>query len=277
MENGSRMPSGNLVLLLGCCALLGPARLLAQGEAGAFRWPEGKRAAVSFSFDDARLSQVDVGLPLLDRYGAKATFYVSPRSMVKRLEGWKKAAAAGHEIGNHSATHPCSGNYAFSAKNALEDYTLTRMEENVDEANREIERQLGVKPVTFAYPCGQKFVGRGLQTQSYVPLVAKRFLAGRGFNDESANDPVRVDLAQILGIDSDGMSFEQMKRLADSAAAQGRWLVFAGHEIGPPGNQTTLAAELERFLQHAKDPASGIWLDTVKAVAAYIQARRNPR
>jgi peptidoglycan/xylan/chitin deacetylase (PgdA/CDA1 family) len=43
-----------------------------------FPWPAGKRAAISLSFDDARQSQVDVGLPLLDRYGDKATFYLSP-------------------------------------------------------------------------------------------------------------------------------------------------------------------------------------------------------
>ena len=37
-------------------------------------WPEGKTAALSLTFDDARLSQVDQGLPLLDSYGVKATF-----------------------------------------------------------------------------------------------------------------------------------------------------------------------------------------------------------
>ena len=39
-------------------------------------WPEGKKTALSLTFDDARLSQVDQGLPLLDAYGVKATFYV---------------------------------------------------------------------------------------------------------------------------------------------------------------------------------------------------------
>ena len=39
-------------------------------------WLEGKTAALSLTFDDARLSQVDQGLPLLDAYGVKATFYV---------------------------------------------------------------------------------------------------------------------------------------------------------------------------------------------------------
>ncbi len=33
----------------------------AQEDPGVFSWPEGKQAAVSLSFDDARMSQVDVG------------------------------------------------------------------------------------------------------------------------------------------------------------------------------------------------------------------------
>jgi peptidoglycan/xylan/chitin deacetylase (PgdA/CDA1 family) len=246
--------------------------LPAQDAGSGFRWPEGKRVAVSFSFDDARLSQVDTGLPLFDKHGAKATFYVSPRSMMKRLDGWKKAVASGHEIGNHSNSHPCSGNFAFSSKNALEDYTVARMEEDLDDATAEIVRELGVKPETFAYPCGLKFIGRGVETKSYVPLIAKRFLVGRGWRDESSNDPLRCDLAHVMGIESDSLTFEQMKNLTTQAAAQGRWLVFAGHEIGKPGSQTTLAASLDEYLPYAKDPANGIWLDTVKAVGKYVRA-----
>ena len=43
----------------------------------AFRWPDGKRAALSLSFDDARLSQVDRALPIMDAHDVKGTFYVS--------------------------------------------------------------------------------------------------------------------------------------------------------------------------------------------------------
>jgi len=62
--------------------------------------------AISLSYDDARLSQIDKGIPILDKYNVKGTFYVSIGSMNKRLDGWKKAVANGHDIGNHSLTHP---------------------------------------------------------------------------------------------------------------------------------------------------------------------------
>ncbi len=144
----------------------------------------------------------------------------------------------------------------------------------MDGANADTERLLGVKPTTFAYPCREKFIGRGAATVSCVPLVAKRFLAGRCFRDEAANDPVFCDFAQLLGVDSDGMSFEEMKLAVLTAAKTGGWLVLAGHEIGKAGNQTTEAAVLEQFLKYAKEPANGIWLDTVDTIGRYVQAQR---
>jgi peptidoglycan/xylan/chitin deacetylase (PgdA/CDA1 family) len=54
---------------------------IAAQERRPFRWPAGKRAAISLTFDDARVSQIDAGIPLLERCGVKATFYVSPSAM----------------------------------------------------------------------------------------------------------------------------------------------------------------------------------------------------
>ena len=256
------------------CGLLLISLFGLQAQSG-FAWPKGKRVAVSLSFDDARSSQVDVGVPLLDKHGAKATFYVNARNLGRRVDAWKKAAVSGHEIGDHTNSHPCTLNLPFSAKNALEDYTLARMQKELDFGTSEIQRILDVKPVTFAYPCGQKFVGRGADVQSYVPLIAKRFLAGRGWRDEGWNDPARCDLAQLMGFESDGLSFEQMKAEVEQAAAAGGWLVFAGHDIGNPGRaQTTLASSLDEFLRYTADPASGIWLDTVAAIGKYVVAHR---
>lgn len=240
-----------------------------------FPWPEGKRAAVSLTFDDARPSQVDVGVPILNEYGVRATFYVSPGRVPERLNAWKLAVAAGHEIGNHSMRHPCTGNFPWSRDKALEEYTLTQMAKELDQASVEIEKLLGVRAVTFAYPCGQKFVGRGKNARSYVPVVAERFAAGRGWRDESLNDPAFCDPAQLMAMEFDGLTFEQLKSLVDAAVEQGAWLVLAGHEIGSPGRQTTRADTLRAFCEYARDPQSGLWVDTVANVAAYVVEHRS--
>jgi peptidoglycan-N-acetylglucosamine deacetylase len=264
-----------------CCTIFMCHQLSAQVSSppkgdgvNSFRWPDGKKAAVSLSFDDARLSQVDVGLALFKKEGVKVTFFVQPDGVEKRLSGWKQAVADGHEIANHSLTHPCTGNYSFSRQNALENYDLTMMAQQLDGANDQIYKLLGVKPRTFAYPCGQKFVGRGTEVKSYVPLVANRFLAGRGYLDESPNDPLVCDLAQTMGTGFDDLDFAQMKKIVDEAVQEGRWVIFVGHEIGDHAYQTTNTKALEALCEYLKNPATGAWLTTVEEVANYIEKQR---
>ena len=280
------MRTGLINLAVTCClsfiSIAGCSRSFVQDEEPAafqrmedFRWPEGKRAAISLTFDDARFSQVDRGIPILDEYNTKATFYVSFGSLEKRLEDWKAAVANGHEIGNHSLVHPCSGNFPFARERALEDYTLDQMRSELRQASDTIEDLLGVRPISFAYPCGQKYVGRGREYRSYVPLIAEEFLTGRGWMNEWANDPAFCDMANLMGVELDGKSFEQVKQVMDRVLKDGGWLVFAGHDIGDGGRQTTLASTLRALCEYAQDPAHGIWLDSVGTIARYVNEQRS--
>jgi beta-glucosidase len=243
-----------------------------------FIWPEGIKAGVSLTFDDARLSQIDKGIPLLDKHGVKATFYVSPLQMMKRIEKWKEAVANGHEIGNHSLTHPCSGNFPFARNNALENYTLEEIQMELDSAGRFIRKNAGITPVSFAYPCGQTFAGRGLYLKSYIPLVAASFESGRLWMSEGPNDPEYSDLHQLYGVELDGKSFKEALVLIQKAAENGQWLIFAGHETDYEGKrQTTLLSTLDSICIYATDPANGIWIDNVHNVASYIKQKRGEK
>jgi beta-glucosidase len=240
-----------------------------------FKWPEGKKMAVSLTFDDARLSQPDFGIPLLDKNGVKATFYVSPDNMLQRADAWKKAVKNGHDIGNHSLLHPCTGNFDWSRHKALEDYTLMSMDEELDSANKIIYTTLGVTPVSFAFPCGQKFVGRGELTKSYIPVIASKFESGRGWRDEGPNDPAFCDMSQLTGMELDGKSFEEVKSLIESARDKGQWLVLAGHEMNTGGVQTSILSTIEAICKYAADPANGIWIADVHSVASYVKEKRS--
>jgi peptidoglycan-N-acetylglucosamine deacetylase len=243
-------------------------------EESGFSWPGDKEMGLSLTFDDARLSQADTGVPLFDRYGVKATFYISPASMSERLDIWKKAAGNGHDIGNHSVLHPCTGNFPWARNRALENYTLQTMKEELDSASRFIKESLGIHPVSFAYPCGQTFVGRGLNAKSYIPVVAELFETGRGWLDEGPNDPAFCDMAQLTGMELDGKSFEEILALIEGARSRGQWLILAGHEIGDEGPQTSLVNTIEEILKYASDPANGIWIDNVSNIASYIKEKR---
>ncbi len=258
-------------------ALLLSVLAFAQQPSTSFTWPEGKRAALSLSFDDARQSQVDVGVALLDKQKVKATFYVVPSAVERRLEGWKKVVASGHEIGNHSLNHPCTGNFPWSRQKALEDYTVEKMRDELKQANRRIKELLGVTAESFAYPCGQAFVGRGIDTKSYVPLVATLFSSGRTWQDETPNDPGFCDLAQSTGVEMDGRDFEQILPILEKARETGQWVVLAGHEIGQDGQQTTRVTMLEKLMNYANDPANKIWIAPVGTIARYIRERRGEK
>ena len=106
-------------------------------------WPKGKKMAISLTFDDGRGSQVNGGTALLDKYGVKATLYVMPNAIEKNVALWKKAAENGHEIGNHSSLHPCSGNFAWSRNRALEEYTFEKMQKELVESNEQLHQKIG--------------------------------------------------------------------------------------------------------------------------------------
>lgn len=240
----------------------------------AFQWPEGKQMALSLSFDDARFSQVDRGIPLLNTYNITGTFYVSPNAMLERVADWKDAVDAGHDIGNHTLVHPCSGNFPWARHKALEDYNLEKMAQELDSASILIHHVLGVWPTAFAFTCGQTFVGRGVNTRSYVPLVAARFLTGRNWMNEGPNDPVYCDLARLNGTELDGKSFSEALTLIKEARDQGAWLVFAGHEMNDGGRQTALLSTIDSICKYASDPANGIWIDNVTKIGEYVQNMR---
>src|ERR671939_2070439 len=111
-------------------------RLTASGQGP---WPRECRGAVSLTFDDGMRSQLETAIPLLDEHGLQATFYLNPprdgdeATWREKLAPWRAAAGRGHEIGNHSLTHPCSQNFGF-VRRGLESMTLDEIERDVLEA-----------------------------------------------------------------------------------------------------------------------------------------------
>jgi peptidoglycan/xylan/chitin deacetylase (PgdA/CDA1 family) len=237
-------------------------------------FPNRARVALSLTFDDARDSQLDVAVPLLDAYLLRATFFVLPAPASCRPSGWQAVARSGHEIGNHTVSHPCSANFGFSQTNALEDYSLERMEAEIDEASSRIDALLGVRPETFAYPCGQSFVGRGEGRTSYVPLVARRFASARAYGSETSNDPHRCDFAHLEAFTIDGLDAGGLVGLVDGDGATGRWVIMAGHDVGEGGEQTVLIDSLDALCRRVTRP--DVWVAPVAEIAKYLRPAPKP-
>lgn len=229
-------------------------------------WPNGKRCALSLSFDDARPTQADYGFPVLDKHGYKATFYVCFRDLDARPDLWKAVHRNGHEIGNHTVSHPCSGKAEWSRQNAIEDYTLERIAKELDDATAKIESLFGEKPRTFAYPCGERHVGRDENRRSYEPLVNERFLYARGDGVLTSPVPVKVQ-------GTDRVDLDRILQRLDEVRANGGWLMTVGHEIAPkdhPDQLTTDHEVLDALCRHLAERGD-VWVAPMKEVAAYVK------
>ncbi|MGG1291038.1 polysaccharide deacetylase family protein [Bacillus smithii] len=109
---------------------------------------ETSQKVVALTFDDGPTKNVDQLLPLLDKYNAKATFFVIGNELEKNLEEGKKIAQAGHQIGNHSYSHK---RMVFK--------TPSFIQQEIEKTNTLI-RKTGYKgPIDFRPPNGKKLVG----------------------------------------------------------------------------------------------------------------------
>ncbi|HDP98359.1 MAG TPA: hypothetical protein ENN22_04130 [bacterium] len=233
--------------------------------------------AVSLSFDDGTANQLEKAVPLLDEMGIVATFYVQPYGddWQTVYAPWKAVAAVGHEIGNHSIQHICPGSYLGNS-DGLEDRTLDEIEADILAAQQRLNQLVPHQQQwTFAYPCYCQFVGKGRTRKSYVPLVAKYFLAGRSAGEYGfGNNPRIIDLACVRGIPMERMSGFEMIGLVEELTHQGLWVILVFHEID--GSRLTVGSYdfllLLNYLQRKRDL---IWTAPVVDVAKLIAAKRS--
>jgi peptidoglycan/xylan/chitin deacetylase (PgdA/CDA1 family) len=104
--------------------------------------------AIALTFDDGPSPGTDRVLELLDRFGVPATFFQCGVN-VERHAGIARAVhAAGHEIGNHSHTHPLC--CLHSPGYILQEFTR---------AQEAIEQATGCSPALLRAPYGARWFG----------------------------------------------------------------------------------------------------------------------
>ncbi len=228
--------------------------------------------AVSLTFDDGLTCQLEKAIPVMDGAGVRGTFYVSVRGQdwEERLKPWAEVARSGHELGNHSMSHTCSANFT-GGTGGLESKTVEEIEADLLAAQ---ERLAQLAPHqedwTFAYPCYETHVGRGASRQSYVPVVARHFLAGRAGGEYGfANCPDAVDLACVWAIGVERMSGFEMIGLVEELTAQGRWVVLAFHELD--GARLTVGShDFKTLIGYLRRRSDAIWTAPLAEVARKI-------
>ncbi|MFE5898301.1 MULTISPECIES: polysaccharide deacetylase family protein [unclassified Streptomyces] len=82
-------------------------------------------------------------LEILDRYGARATFFCVGHHVAALPDEVRRIVAGGHGLGNHSWSHPF-----------LFDLTPEQLREQIDRTTEELDRVAGAAPAWFRPPYG---------------------------------------------------------------------------------------------------------------------------
>jgi peptidoglycan/xylan/chitin deacetylase (PgdA/CDA1 family) len=181
-----------------------------------------ERAMVSFTFDDFPESAADVGVPILDRHAAKATFYVSGSQVGKWSDHWQGVAAdkivelhrLGHEIACHTFSHV-----------RATDLDATRLAAEIEENHRYL---LGLEPSmrieNFAYPYGLGSVWRKTQ-------LAKTFRSSRGIIPGINSGMVDLQYLRSTPLTNHHIDEARIDRIFDALVDTNGWLIFYGHDV----------------------------------------------
>lgn len=254
---------------------------------------EGK-TLVSLTFDDALDVHLDTAMPILEKYGLRATFYVNvgAPSFTSRQREWAEAAGRGHELGNHTIFHPAVSSKPWVTEGiALDHYSLDRMRNELDVANRWLQAVDGRTRRSFAFPCSNPWLGRqgwprrllarlrldrtriagwidrfgldfGSRLIDYTPLVREIFPASRCGGIEPGQVPDRVrDHHRVRAIGGDGMGREQLSTTLATARARGNWIVFVFHGVGGGHHMSVDGQDFEDFARLLAED-SGIRVET---------------
>lgn len=223
-------------------------------------WPDAKKCAVCLTYDDALPSHLQFALPQLNRLGLKGTFYItgSSATLDARLDDWRKAAAEGHELGNHTILHPCNGQSKnrdwVTPEQDLDHYTMTRFLSEVNVMNTLLKAIDGKQQRTFAYTCGDRLIEDNDVAGLLPPLVR-----GARTTDMACLGPDAIDVFQLPAFSCDNKTADEMIAWIEKARETGSLVVLLFHGVG--GDYlTTDAAEHEKLLEYLARHTDDIWV-----------------
>jgi peptidoglycan/xylan/chitin deacetylase (PgdA/CDA1 family) len=211
--------------------LSGPAAARARALAGP-AWPGAARAAVSLTYDDGLDSQLDNAAGPLAAAKLRATFFLTRDNAEARLADWVALArSGGHEVGNHTVTHPCDLSRYTAASFARRE--IAPMDDWLDD-------HFGRNPGRlFAYPCSITDLGPGSANQQLARyealLKASGFRGARTCDEDDPNSPryARADPYRLRAsaITSDRDDPNLAIAYVQGAMKRGDWAILVFHEI----------------------------------------------
>jgi len=246
--------------------------------ASATKWPDGAKAAVVLTYDDALDSQLDHAVPVLDAAGFKATFFLAGVKLAD-VPRWRAVAAEGHELGNHTIFHPCpAASFPAERRYTSEAYTPASMLKEIEQQNVLLTALDGKPTHGLASPCGQTMAGgvdylEALRAAKLVTYVRGVYTSPEDLRAEVGRmDPMHVP---SRGFD-EKVTGAQLIDFAKEAEAGGGMAVYLFHGVGGDYLQVSDSAHRQLIAWLAAH-RSEVWVTTLQGALDWAKAHANPQ
>ncbi len=226
-------------------------------------FPENKKAAISFLFDDGEKDVYVNALPVFEKYGFRATIPVVAGMVAEKDEDpfwgswgeWKDAANRGFEIANHSMYHRDSQKLHGSDFDSA-----------IDQAKELIEKKIGREVTAYVFP-----------HDSYNAEAVSRAL--KGHEVIRSWEYLRSFFNRSVSIVYGGPKFsvETADRVLDIAIKRRLWIVANCHGVttkrGILSFKSITPSFLEKHLAYIHSRPDDVWVDTFTHVFEYMSLR----
>ena len=214
---------------------------------------DGHPGAVSFTFDDSEISQLNnLGEYFEKNQDIKVTFFMTGGMNAGNQSKYFPMAAKGHEIGNHSKSHSDLTGNGVNLKSEITDYKYT------------LESKGDFEVVSFATPyC---YYNDAVEAE-----IAKAHIVNRNCQGATKYKWDEEPVWERISSDCYQGNTQQSKGNMSEAKQKNAWTVQLNHGVDGAGfGYGITPSDLISIMDEAK--AQGLWRAPMGRVAAYYRA-----
>ncbi len=214
-------------------------------------WAGFRSGVATFTFDDNLSNQLSIAVPIFDKYGYKASFYIV-NNWSPNYAKYKELAAQGYEIGSHSDSH-----------------ANTMPDSEIASSKATIEKQISNQQCnTITYP------NCNVPNES---LVSGNYIGGRicsGQIDGKTPQNYNRISSIICGNTGSVNTSQAFQQKMQEAIGKNGWVTFLIHEVDEgSGYSPTKSSAIDGALAWAKQNDSKIWVTTFRNAIMYSKER----
>lgn len=238
------------------------------------KWPQHKKAAIVLTYDDALVSQLNVGVPQLEAAHMKATFFLTGDIDPATIPRWRRLSKRGFEIANHTIFHPCLSTDDNPVHS--ESYTPYSMIREIEVMNHFLYAVDGKTSRTYAYPCTETTAGGKDYVDSLRKFNQIKYARGGGDSSDFITNFKRLDpmLVPSFGVE-DNTTGAQLIAFVKKVQLSGGMGILMIHGIG--GDYITISAKAHlELLNYLRKNKNELWVPTFQQAMDYVTQTNKP-